>query len=158
MAFHIEKEVATLFSDTETIKVLATADAQGIPHAVLKQSLHLDEDGNLVYLELLESSQTNKNLLWSLWFGRSVSISVSGKDRKSYQIVGKPIKAHITGPLFQKHYVRIREQFEGKADLAAVWIIKPEKIVNKTFLTRKEQEEKMHPSFRHLDLLAKKTA
>lgn len=158
MAVQIDKEVAELFSDRDTVKVLATTDAQGVPHAALKQTLHLDEDGNLVYLELLESSKTNKNLVWSLWFDRSVSIALGGKNRSSYQIIGKPIKTHITGPLFKKYYVKIRDQFEGKADLAAVWIIKPEQVINQTFFARKVEEEARHPTFKHLDLLAKQTA
>lgn len=79
MAVQLNKDIEDLLSDEETIKVLATTDEKGIPHAVVKQSLHLGEDGNLVYLELLESSRTNKNMVWSIWFDRKVSIVLTGK-------------------------------------------------------------------------------
>lgn len=158
MAIQLDKEIIELLKEKETVKVLATTDAQGVPHAVIKQSLHLGEDGNLVYLELLESSKTNKNLVRSIWFNRNVSVTLAGKDRKSYQIIGKPIKALIAGPVFQKHYVSIRERLGGDVDLAAVWIIEPEQVINQTFSVRKAQEDALHPTFKHLDLLARKTA
>lgn len=154
MAVQLVKEVIELLEDKETVKVLATVDEKGVPHAVIKQSLHLGEDGNLVYLELLESSRTNKNLVRSIWFNRKVSVILKGKDLSSYQIIGNPVKAIITGPIFQKQYTWIREQL-GDVDLAAVWIIAPEEIYNQTFSVRKGQEEVAHPNFIHLDRLAK---
>jgi len=134
--------------------VLATLDADGFPHAVVKQSLQPGEDGAIIYLELLESSRTNKNLVRSLWFNQKVAISLKGKDGRSYQIKGAPVKAHITGPLFQEHYTAVREKL-GDVDLAAVWVIEPEEIIDETFGTRKAEEEAAHPFFSHLDRLAR---
>ncbi|BBB89617.1 MAG TPA: hypothetical protein PKA28_14295 [Methylomusa anaerophila] len=154
MAVQLDNEVAELLADKETVKVLATIDAQGVPHAVIKQTIHADENGNLVYLELLESSVTNKNLVRSIWFKKKVSIAIKGKTGISYQITGSPIKAVVAGPIFQKHYVSIREKL-GDVDLAAVWIIEPEEVRNQTFKVRKSREEEAHPIFIHLDRLAR---
>jgi len=154
LAITLEKEVAELLAEKNTVKILATTDDKGIPHAVVKQSLHLGEDGNLVYLELLESSQTNKNMVRSIWFKRQVAVALKGKDGLSYQIKGKPLKAIISGKVFQEHYSRIREKL-GDVDLATVWIIEPEEVINESYPIRKAQEEARHPYFKHLDQIAK---
>lgn len=154
MTIQLEKEVIELLTDKETVKVLSTTDEKGAPHVVVKQSLHLGDDGNLIYLELLESSQTNKNMVRSIWFNRKVAIILKGKSGLSYQIKGKPIKAIISGPEFQKHYVNLRERL-GDVDLAAIWVIEPEEVINESYLVRKAQEEATRPYFKHLDRIAK---
>jgi predicted pyridoxine 5'-phosphate oxidase superfamily flavin-nucleotide-binding protein len=153
MAVQLTQDIIDLIEDKETTKVLATLDADGFPHAVVKQSLQPGEDGTLLYLELLESSLTNRNLVRSIWFNQKVSIALTGKNGQSYQIKGKPVKTHITGPVFQKHYLAVRERF-GDVDLAAVWVIEPEEITDESFARRKAEEEAAHPLFRHLDRLA----
>jgi hypothetical protein len=154
MAIQLAKEVIDLLGDPETVKVLATIGPDGIPHAVIKQTIHLGGDGNLIYLELLESSQTYKNLLRSIWFDRKVAVAIKGKDGQSYQIKGKPVRNIISGPIFQRHYTIIRERL-GDVDLAAVWIIEPETVADQTYQVRKTTEEALHPYFKHLDQLAK---
>lgn len=154
MAIQLDKEVTDLIEDQDTVKILATIDEKGSPHAVVKQSFHLEEDGNLVYLELLESSRTNRNLVRSLWFNQGVSVTLSGRDGLSYQIKGRPVKAVICGPVFRKYYEEIRRTL-GDTDLATVWIIKPEEVINETYNVRKTEEESQHPFFKHLDRLVK---
>jgi hypothetical protein len=154
MAVELTKEIIDLLAESDTTKVLATLDADGFPHVVVKQSLQPGEDGSILYLELLESSRTNKNLVRSIWYDRSVAIALKGKDGRSWQIKGKPVKTHITGPLFLEHYTAVRERL-GDVDLAAVWVIEPKEIINETFAVRREEEERNHPFFTHLDRLAK---
>ncbi len=150
----LDPDVAGLLADPSTVKVLATADEYGIPHAVIKQSLHLGADGNLVYLELLESSRTNQNMVRSIWYNRRVAIVLKGKQGESYQIKGKPVRAIISGPVFQQHYISIRQRL-GDVDLAAVWVIEPEEVIDESYVVRKAREESLHPHFQHLDRLAK---
>lgn len=155
MSIQWEEEVVRLLNDRDTVKVLATTDDQGTPHAVVKQSLRLEE-GNLVYLELLESSQTQKNLTRSIWFNRKVSVTLKGKGGQSWQIKGKPVKAIVAGEIFEKNYLAVRERL-GDVDLAAVWVIRPEEVVNETYGVRKAQQEANRPILTHLDRLAKKS-
>jgi hypothetical protein len=154
MALKLSREIIDLFADAESTKVLATLDEHGFPHVVVKQSLQVGEDGNLLYLELLESSRTNKNLVRSIWFDQKVAVAVKGKGGESYQIKGKPVKTHITGPLFLQHYREIRERL-GDVDLAAVWVIEAEEVIDENFAARQAQETERHPFFTHLDRLAK---
>lgn len=154
MAVQLTEELVRLFNEQETVKILSTVDQDGNPHATVKQTLSIDEDGNLFYLELLESSRTNQNLVRSIWFNRKVTVIIKGKAGESYQIKGTPVRNIITGPIFQKHYIEIRERL-GNVDLAAVWVIRPEEIINQTYQARRETEETNHPYFTHLDRLAK---
>jgi len=154
MAALLNKEIRDLLADPASVKVLATVDEAGLPHAVVRQSLQVGDDGNLFYTELLESSRTNKNLVRSIWSDKQVSIAILGAKGQSYQIKGIPVKTHITGPLFQKHYTNVRRKL-GDVDLAAVWIIEPLEVIDENFHVLKAEEEKNHPFLKHLDRLAR---
>ncbi|TAN48900.1 MAG: pyridoxamine 5'-phosphate oxidase family protein [Rhodospirillales bacterium] len=153
MSVRLTSELADFVNDKSTTKILATVNGDGSPHAVVKHSLHVGDDGNIHVLELLESSNTNRNLVRSIWFGSKVAIALLGKDGRSIQIKGQPVKNHITGPLFQAHYQRIREQL-GDVDLSSVWVIEPHEVIDQSFAKRKAEEEAKHPFFTHLDRLA----
>lgn len=86
----------------------------------------------------------------SIWFNRKVAITLVDENGQSYQIKGTPIKNIIAGKFFEEQYSKIREKLDD-ADLAAIWIIKPEEVINETYLIRKADEEIKHPFFKHLD-------
>jgi hypothetical protein len=150
MAAKFDKNAINLLEDERTVKVLTTVDSSGAPHSVVKNSLRSDEDGNIVYLELIESSRTNSNMTGSLWFGRKVSILLAGRDGSSLQIKGQPYKCLIAGPVFEANYREAREQL-GDVDLSAVWIIAPDEIIDESFETRWREESDAHPLRKHLD-------
>lgn len=56
----------------------------------MKDSLKVLDDGTLAFYELLETSQTQKNLVYSIWFNKYVSVTVVTKDGRSYQLKGIP--------------------------------------------------------------------
>jgi uncharacterized membrane protein YheB (UPF0754 family) len=154
MATKLNKEIIDLLGRDDSIKVLATVGEQGYPHAAAKPFIRVDDEGNLLYLELVESSNTQKNLVRSIWFDQKVSVSVSNGKGHSWQIKGKPVKSLITGPLFLQHYSEVRRLL-GDVDLSAVWVIEPEEVINENIFVRHAEEERAHPLFRHLDRLAK---
>lgn len=153
MSLQLQEDIVHLLQQEDTIKILATTDALGQPHAVVKQSLHWDA-GNLVFFELIESSKVYKNLTHSLWFNRKVAVTLVGKDGKNYQIKGTPIKNIVAGKSFETAYRKVQEKIPD-ADLAAIWLIKPEEIVEETYSVRKTAEEAKHPFFVHLDRIKK---
>ncbi|HOJ79132.1 MAG TPA: hypothetical protein PLZ08_12110 [Bacillota bacterium] len=154
MSITFSNELVELLTKKDTVKVIATTDALGTPHVVVKDSLQLNESNQLIYFELLESSQTNKNLVHSIWFNRPVAVALIGSGGESYQIKGKPVKAIVSGLLFRDYYIKIREQL-GDVDLAAVWVIEPFEVIDQRFDTRSQEEAIRHPYFKHLDRLAK---
>jgi hypothetical protein len=150
MSVVLSQDVIDLVNDPATIKVLATVDGDGVPHAVVEDSLYVAPDGTLHYLEPIESSTTNRNLVYGIWFDRVVAIVLIGADGRRVQIKGRPVKNHITGPLFLEHYRRVRDT----GDLAGVWAIAPEQVIDQDLATRRRAESAQHPTFIHLDRLA----
>jgi hypothetical protein len=154
MSATLSTEVIDLLNDESTTKVLATIDGDGLPHAVVRNGLYAGDDGTVHLPELLESSTTNRNLLGSLWFDRKVAISLLGKDGRSFQIKGRPIKTHVSGPLFQQHYLKAREKL-GNVGFAAVWVIEPDEVRNEDFAGLKARQDAERPTLTHLDQLLK---
>lgn len=146
----LTEEIVKLIQDGSVTKVIATLDENGAPYAVASPFLQLGENGLLVHLELLEKSVTNRNLLRSLWFERKISIGLSSNDGRSFVIKGRPVKAHISGPVFRRYYLQVRSVI-ADADLSTVWLIEPDEVIDETYVTRKIQEEEQFPFAVHLD-------
>lgn len=152
----ITEELKEIINAPDSLKVIASVSVDGELHAVYKQSLHVNEDGNLEFYEIMESSQNNKNMGNSIWFERPVVINVLSKDRRSFEIKGVVYKAYVAGAYFEEIYTKLTDK--GYYDLSTVWVIKPESVQEKSFAKRAEEERKAHPHFRHLDQLLKTDA
>ncbi|HWQ78452.1 MAG TPA: hypothetical protein VN381_06535 [Anaerovoracaceae bacterium] len=151
MSIKLNENLTALLNDPNSLKVLASVDQNGVPHVVFKGSISVNQDGKLQYLELIETSQTNKNLAYSLWFKRWIVINVLGQDRTSWQIKGTPVRSIISGPVFEENYAAIQKRFGEGADLSTVWIIDPEEAREETFPVRLQEERKSYPLIGHLD-------
>ena len=149
----IDNKYIELINDPSGVKILSTVSKSGIPHAVVKQSIHY-EDGKIVYLERLEGSKTNKHMTYSLWFNKMVAINILSKDKSSIQIKGIPEKMLVAGSVFEKYYTSINEQDSG--DLAAVYYIKIKEIIDESYEIREQEHTKEFPLYMHIDRLAKK--
>jgi hypothetical protein len=146
------QQTIELINDRSVTKVIATLDEHGAPYAVISEFLQLGENGQLVHLELLEKSASNRNLLRSLWFEKKISVTLYAASGESYVIAGRPVKAHISGPVFRHYYQQVRSAI-ADGDLSTVWLIEPEEVVDETYTTRKQQEEEQFPFTVHLDRL-----
>ena len=113
------------------------------------------DDGWLKYWELLESSQTNKNVTYALWFDKEIAINIITEDRKSYQIKGIPRKNLNAGREYEENYIKAQERNKDN-DLAAVYYIEPTYVKEESYSVRLEEEREKHPLYMHLDRIAKK--
>lgn len=149
----LSKEIENTVNAPESLKCIASISADGELHLVYKQSLHVNEDGNLEFYEYIESSQNNKNMVNSIWFDQPVVVNVLTEEKRSFEIKGIAKQALIAGAKFERIY---RQEIEkGREDLSTVWIIEIQKISEKTLKKRIEEETEKHPHFRHLDQLLK---
>lgn len=153
MAISLERDLVQLLNDRSSVKVLATVDEDGTPRVVVKGSLHVDDDGNVVLLEGSEYSQTQRNLVRAIWFDRRVAINVKGADGRSFHVVGRPRRAVVSGPVFERHYLELRARL-GDVDLSTVWIIEPERVEEKGRPARERAEADRLPLL-HLDRIAR---
>lgn len=154
MAVELSSEIIESINAPGSVKVLASKDRHGEVHVVAKGSIFVTEEGKIGYLELLESSQTNKNLIYSLWFEQKVAINIITEDRRSYQIKGIPVKSLVFGSEFEEYYKRVVE-WDANNDLAAVYFIEPVEVIEQTYPVRRKEENEKHPLYVHLDRLAK---
>lgn len=149
----ISEELKEIISNPETLKVIAATDHEGVPHITYKGSLHVEND-ELVFYDLLQSSQINKNLVDSIWYDKKVAVNILAENKRSFHIVGTLDKCVTAGRYFQSVYTLLREK-KGDVDLNAIWYIKPEKVKEITFAVRKEEEEREYPILKHIDRVAK---
>lgn len=155
MSIELKKEIIEAFENKSTLKALATTDKNGLPYVVYKGSFHINEDGNIELYEILESSQTNSNLVYSIWFDKTASMNLFTEDRKSYQIRLKPIRSITSGKYFEAAYNSLREG--GKdIDLGAIWQFEAVDIKEETFAVRVKEDEEAYPLLKHVDRLLKK--
>lgn len=150
----INDELKKIIDEPETLKAIAATDHDGIPHLVYKGSLHVEDD-ELVFYDLLQSSQINKNLVDSIWFQKKVAINILSKDKRSFHIVGEVDKSLTAGRYFQSIYKKLREE-KGDIDLNAIWYIKPIEVKEVSFKVRKEEEERDYPLLKHLDRVVRR--
>jgi hypothetical protein len=161
MSLSLDANIISLINDTNTIKAVATTNKNGIVHVVFKDSVFINRDGqldgNIRFFELNETSQTNKNMIYSLWFKKLVSInilSLTDSGPKSYQIKGIPVKAVICGREFEINYTMVRKRFGADADLSTIWVIEPQEIREETASVRRQAEITKYPLIGHLDRYA----
>ncbi len=144
-------DVAPLLDDPATIKVLAVPGPDDAPRLVPVPSLHRGEGDRLVLLESHESSESHRGLLRALWFDKAVALLLTHPDGRAVEIAARPDKAHVTGPLFLRHYqARLAE---GNA-LSTVWELAPGQATDQSERARAEREALRHPDFIHLDRIA----
>jgi hypothetical protein len=155
MSVRIHEKIAGLFRDPGTAKAVATTDKDGGIHLVYKGSLGVNPDGNILFYELHETSRTNKNMVYSLWFKRQIAVTLLAPDHTSYQIKGIPVRAIISGKEFENAYVSIREHLGAGADLSTIWIIEPTEVREETCSARQTLERTQYPLIGHLDRFVK---
>lgn len=153
MSFQWGEQAARLLREEGAVKILATNDRHGNPHVVVDRTISLGEDGRIIYLELLETSESNSNLVHSLWFKKEVALYVADGD-SGYQIKGIPVRSIVSGPVFEEYYKRMLA-LDPDNDLSTVWIIEPRSVTNETYSRRRQEEREHHPLTMHLDRLAK---
>jgi hypothetical protein len=152
-----EPALVSLVNDGDSVKSISATDKDGIVRSAAAQSLHVDDDGNLRYFELLEHSEINKALIHSLWFNKAASVLIVSPPGANaghiFEVRGRPIRALITGDEFESSYRSVRDIFGEKADLSTVWVIRPDEINDLRYETQRERHDARHPFAIHLDRL-----
>ena len=133
-----------------SLKILATASLCGTPHIRLARYCPLDEEGNILYAEAFQSTQTNHDLEAGLLFSLEATIYVLVSERQMWQIVGTPVKKLVCGPVF-RHFYDIARAEGGSGDIAAVWVIQPRSISDESWEARRRQVIAKQPFRQHLD-------
>ena len=101
-------EVLALLDDPDCTKILCCVDDEGAPHPAVKGSLQ-SENENILYLEFIESSKTNRYMTRSLWFDKKVSELILTPDKKFFDQ-----RPSCTRRCFRKIFSEILQSGLGK--------------------------------------------
>ena len=149
----LPEDVVKLINDPKKIKTLTTVDKEGHPHTVPIGSMHVLE-GNLAFMELLDTCKTQKNMLNCYWFKKDVSVLVIDDWGKGdvYQIKGSPYKLLRQGPIWDNFLDEVWKIIPD-ADPCGVWLIKPKEVVNQNYFLRRKGEEERRANWRRWQTL-----
>lgn len=130
--------------------IISAVGKDGIPYSGVALKTEI-KNGKLAYYELLESSQMQKNLVYSLWFNKAVSVLIIDSDGKNYQLKGKVYRAWMAGRDFEEEYVKILKEQGAEADLSTIWLIEIEDSLETTYDAGRIREKTEHPYMMHWD-------
>ncbi|MDR2638591.1 MAG: hypothetical protein LBC09_01990 [Helicobacteraceae bacterium] len=148
------QQALSRFNDEGAIKVLTTLDENGAPHPVCKGSLRFNGE-TIESWEILESSETNRNLTRSIWFDKPIAILLITPDKKAYKFSVKASRNIIAGKEFTSAYEAAQARYKGRG-IAGVWRYEIISVKDETASTRISEEAAARPYFVHLDQLAKR--
>ena len=146
-------QLIELLHDNSSLKFVATVDQKNVPNVVVNDSVTTLDGETIAFAEEHDSYASQKNLVASIWFDKTVAIGVSRGDQH-YQVKGTPHKCLITGTIFQKFLEHEREIRGPLAEIAAVWLVKPSEIRYESPERRRDLAEADRPQFNtHLESL-----
>ncbi|MBP5565140.1 MAG: hypothetical protein J6X45_05405 [Lachnospiraceae bacterium] len=148
----LNEELIKLIGDKESIKVVSSNDREGIINSAPKGSLEISGENELTYVEVLESSTSYHNIVYSIWFDKKVSVLVIGKNRESYLIHGHVKKILTCGREYEEYYKKYQEA--RGFDIAAAVRIVADDVIDLNLAKAIEKQKAEHPFFSHYDSIA----
>lgn len=144
----LSKEIMESLNDPETIKTLSTTDESGNPETVFEDTLVALDEESLAYLEMIETSNTYKNMLRNFWQKKQVSITVYNEKRGiSCQIKAEPYRWAMDDALWDRFLYEAWKKVPD-ADPSGVWIIKPIEIIDEHYEAKRQAETDRRPRSR----------
>lgn len=143
----LSEGMLSIINNKDAIKIVATVNKEGEPHAVVNGSLSALDEETLAIPSIMDcQSQNHRNLMWSLWFNKKISIQVYHPGTgASFQIKGTPYRyiMQYQDPIFRRFCELIRTDYH--TSLGGVFLIRPESCREQTLSARlKEERKKKH--------------
>ena len=148
----LNEELKSLIENKNSIKVVSTQDKEGVINSAPKGSLQISADDELTYVEILESSKSYSNVVYSIWFDKKVSVLVVGENKETYLIHGHVKKILTCGREYEEYYRKYQEA--RGFDIAAAVKLTVEDVQDLNLAKGIEKQKKEHPFFSHYDSLA----
>ncbi len=155
MSIKISDDIKKIIEDKQSVAVVSAIGKNGFPYSQKTHKILVKDNGQIAIYELLEKSQIQKNLVFSLWFSKEVSLLVVTSQGKSFYFTLKPYRALEAGHEFTNEYNKILSEFGSDADLSTVWLFDVENIEETTYEVEHEKEKKEHPYLYHMDHIVK---
>jgi hypothetical protein len=125
----IPREVANLFNDPESVKVIVTLNESNVPHCVPIGSLSIPSP-DIIAFAVIMAEETHNNLMNN---PDKIVTTTAVKGSLSYQIKAKP-KEYLTEGLpfdaFKQRFGTII--MDSGLEVKGVWILEPLEIYNQS--------------------------
>lgn len=148
----ISEDIKVILNDYGTKKVIATVNEEGVVHVTFKDMIFIDSNDAIILLEILEKSITNQNLVYSIWFNKTVAINFLSRNGESFHVQALPKRAIVSGKEFEEYYQMVQKRM-GAIDLSTVWIFEILEVKEKTLMKQIEEHKVKYPIINHLDRL-----
>lgn len=155
MAIALSDELKAIIGDFSTVAVISAVGKNGNPYSQVPHKISVREDGRIAVHQLLEKSQLQKNLVYSLWFSKKVSLVIGAKDGRKFHLYLTPYQALVAGREFTKEYESVLAEFGEDADLSTVWLFDVDSYASATYKDEHAQEKAEHPYLYHMDHIVK---
>ncbi|MFR6513521.1 MAG: hypothetical protein ACLUP8_05755 [Ruminococcus sp.] len=136
--------------EKNNIKIVSTISENGYPSIAFRNCLFANLEDEIILLEPVETSVNNRNLTYSIWFNKKVLIALwnfEGYGLLAYATIKRVI---ISGKEFEKYYELYLNDYRG-TDLAAVWVMAVDNIVETGEKIEILQEQNRYSGIGHLD-------
>lgn len=125
----IPREIANLFNDPDSIKVLVTLNENNVPHCVPIGTLSIPTP-DIIAFAVIMVKETHKNLLNN---PDKIVTTTAIRGSKSYQIKAKPKEYLTEGAAFDAFKQRFGTIILGSGlEINGVWILEPLEIYNQS--------------------------
>lgn len=151
MSLALPPELRDLLGRTDSLRLLAATDCDGMVRVWTATHLAAGDDGTLHYLVVEEGAAADRALVQAIWFDRPLLLVLAAPGRLPVGIEGRVVRSHITGLLFLDYYLKLRDQ-TGE-DLASVWEIVPQALFDPGAGERRGPVEGAYPTL-HFDRIA----
>ena len=155
MAEKLPEEIKKIINDESTVAVLSAVEQDGNPYAQVAHKIAVKDDGRIAVHQLLEKSQLQKNLVYSIWFSKKVSLVLAAKNGERFHLYLKPYQAVIAGREFTKEYIKVLAEYGNDADLSTIWLFDVESFASAKYSDERAKEKAEHPYLYHMDKVAK---
>jgi hypothetical protein len=147
----LPEELSKLLKNETSVKILGTLNADGSPYVVPNETITTFNGKTIVLSEELEKTQSNRNLVRSIWFDRPAVVCISD-NHTTYEIRVKVHKCLIVGEIFDRMLSFAREKGGPDADIVTAWELIPEESVDISPDTVRAEQKRIHPYLdSHLD-------
>ena len=132
----IPREVADLFNDPESVKVLVTLNEYSVPHCVPIGTLAIPTP-DIIAFAVIMAEETHKNLLNN---PDKIVTTTAVKGSESYQIKAKPKEYLTEGAAFNAFKQRFGTIIMGSGlEIKGVWILEPLEIYDQSLRSESDQ-------------------
>ena len=150
MSAKITDKQKTVIEDKGSYKSVASVSKNGNIELTGYRYTGVDDNGNLLIYQLLQTSQSNRNLTYALWFNKEVTIHFSGSGSEEFTVRGIPVRNIVAGPFFEKKYIELNdEDFEN--DLVSIYVIEPSEISENNYEVLRQKERSEWGILGHMD-------